>query len=323
MTAATLASNGIAGGNPIPGRTEMISAFGCDLDSTCFGDPPPRVMPSGRLMLTRAPRPILQPFVETLWAIDRTTGVCSEPVQREHVLPTGQMHLAFRLSGGPLRLFEDPADTAGHLVGDAIVGGARVVHYVRDASPARSVGAQLRPGAAEALFGVAADELAGRHWPLADLWGRDVAWMLEQLMEPAMLHQRIDRLESVLAARLSTRRAIHPAVPYAIEQLRATCSIRRIVRASGYSHRTLISLFRRSVGLTPKQYSRVLRFQRVLESVSAPGAPSLADVAMEAGYSDQAHFSREFKAIAGVAPTAYRRASPERPHHLRVDIGRQ
>ena len=278
-------------------------------------------MLSGRLVLTRAPRPILQPFVEMLWGIDATSDSPPALVRREHVLPTGQMHVAFRF-GGPLRLFEDAADTDGHFVGDAVVGGARDVHYIRDVStPACSVGALLRPGAAEALFGVSADELAGRHTPLDDLWGRDVVWMREQLMEPAMLHQRITILESILAARLTTRRAIHPAVPQALEQLRVTSSIRRIVQASGYSHRTLISLFRRSVGLTPKQYVRVLRFQRVLETVSVAEKTSLVDVAMEAGYSDQAHFSREFRAFAGVTPSEYRRESPERPHHLRVDAG--
>lgn len=101
------------------------------------------------LVLTRAPGPILQPFVETLWAVD-AAGEGPGPARREHVLPTGQVHLAFRLAGGPLRLFEDDGDSTGRLVGDAVVGGARDVHYVRDVSPGGcSVGAQLRPGTAE------------------------------------------------------------------------------------------------------------------------------------------------------------------------------
>lgn len=278
---------------------------------------PPGIRP-GCLQLTRAPRPELLPFVTMLWAVD-ASDISPAPARREHVLPTGEMHLALRLSGGPLRLFDDPEDGTGRLVGDAVVGGARVVRYIRHASAGSSVGAQLGPGAAEALFGVSADELAGRHTALEDLWGRDVEWMREQLTEPAMLHLRIDTLEAILAARLSLRRAVHPAVSFTLEQLRRSRSIRRIVRASGYSHRTMVTLFRRSVGLTPKQYSRVLRFQRLLDAVSAAPAPSLIDLAMESGFSDQAHFTREFKAIAGVTPTEYRRASPESPHHLGVD----
>jgi AraC-like DNA-binding protein len=279
---------------------------------------------SGRLVLARAPGPVLQPFVESLWAIDPRCDRALGARRREHVLPTGQMHLAFRLGREPLRLFSNDADEAGRSIGDAVVGGARDVHYIRDVSrPASSVGAQLLPGAAEALFGVHADELAGRHTPLDDLWGGEVDWMREQLMEPAMLHQRIDRLESILIARLSTRRTIHPVVPRTLEQLRATSSIRRIVQNSGYSHRSVMSLFRRSVGLTPKRYWRVLRFQRVLGMVFGPGGVSLADAALEAGYADQAHFSREFKAFTGVTPSEYRRASPEHPHHLRIDAGRR
>jgi AraC-like DNA-binding protein len=274
-------------------------------------------------VLKRAPRPILQPFVGTLWAIGGSSDRSWPPVRREHVLPTGQMHIAFRLSGIGLRLFEDSADNIGHIVGDAVLGGARLAYYARDvAQPACSVGAQLLPGAAEVLFGVHADELSGRHTPLDDLWGREVAWMREQLMETAPIHQRIDRLESMLVARLSMRRAIHPAVMYALDQLRTSRSIRGIVQATGYSHRTLITLFRRSVGLTPKQFRRVLRFQRALERVSAAPASSLAGVAIEAGFSDQAHFSREFRELAGVTPNEYRRASPRLLHHLPLDPGR-
>lgn len=268
------------------------------------------------MVLTRAPRPALQPFVDTLWAIE-PSEVQTGARPREHVLPTGQMHLAIRLSGGPLRLFDRAAEGAGRTVGHAVVGGARAGYYVRDTSqPACSVGAQLRPGAAEALFGMPADELAGRHTPLEHLWGRDVDWIREQLAEPAMLHQRIDRLESILAARLSTRPVLHPAVPYALERLRADARVASVVAATGCSHRTLISLFRRSVGLAPKEYCRVLRFRRALRALSAPGAPPLADVAIEAGFSDQAHFSREFRAFAGVTPTEYRHASPDLPYHL-------
>src|SRR5690606_25162300 len=108
----------------------------------------------------------------------------------------------------------------------------------------------------------------------------------------------------------------NPLVPYAVAQLRTGASVRRVVQASGYSHRTVLTLFRQSVGLTPKAYGRVLRFQRVLEQVSS--ATALAELAIAAGYSDQAHFSREFKAFAGVTPTEYRHSAPERQHHVRV-----
>jgi AraC-like DNA-binding protein len=278
----------------------------------------------------RAPRPALRPFIETLWATDeRPSSFAAVAARREHVLPTGRMHLAVRLSGEPLRLFDNAGDHSGRLVSEAVVGGARDSFYIRDVSqPLCSVGAVLRPGAARALFGVQADELAGRHTPLYDLWGRPVASMRDQLAEIRSLDARLDTFEALLASRLPRVRGLHPAVAQALERLMAeeergsSLAVREIVRQSGYSHRTFISLFERAVGLTPKVYCRVLRFQRALRRVSAETA-SWLDVALAAGYSDQSHFNREFRAFVGVTPSEYRQAAPRFPNHLPVDGARR
>lgn len=282
----------------------------------------------------RAPRPALRPFIETLWATDERASFTSVAACREHVLPTGRMHLAIRLSDEPLRLFDNAGDFSGRLVSEAVVGGARDSFYIRDVSqPLCSVGAVLRPGAARALFGVHADELAGRHTPLDDLWGRSVASMRDRLAEIRSLDARLDAFEALLASRLPRARGLHPAVAQALEQLMdvpaiaadhaedergSSLAVREVVRQSGYSHRTFISLFHRAVGLTPKVYCRVLRFQRALRRVSV-GTASWLDVALAAGYSDQAHFNREFRTFVGVTPTEYRQVAPHFPNHLPVD----
>ena len=274
------------------------------------------------MRLKRLPRPALRPFVETLWVTDETSQLPSVTPRREHVLPTGMMHLVFRLADNPLRLFEDAADAAGEFVGDAVVGGARASFYIRDISrPLCSVGAQLRPGAAQALFGIPADELAGRHTQVEDLWGPSVASMREQLAECAPA-QRLDVFEAMLADRLPAVRGVHPAVARALEQFSSTSNVHDVVTASGYSHRTFIALFLRSVGLTPKLFCRVLRFRRALERVSADHM-SWVDLAGAAGYSDQAHFNREFREFAGVTPGEYRRTSPRFAHHVPIAGGRR
>jgi AraC-like DNA-binding protein len=228
------------------------------------------------------------------------------------------MHLVFRLTDDPLRLFEDSEDTTGRKAGQALVGGARASFYIREASgPLCSVGAQLRPGAAQALFGVPADELAGRHTSLGDLWGGTAASISNCLSESGSLETRLDLLEAELAARLPTVRGLHPAVAEALERFSRTSSIHDVVHDSGYSHRTFISLFVRSVGLTPKRYCRVLRFRRALRRVSS-GHASWIDLAVAAGYSDQAHFNREFREFAGVTPGEYIRAAPQFAHHVGV-----
>jgi AraC-like DNA-binding protein len=238
---------------------------------------------------------------------------------RECVLPTGAMHLAFRLSSQPFRFFNDVEDTAGQAFGHAIVGGARAAPYVREVSgPARSVGALLHPGACNLLFGVTADELAGRHTALDELWGPWVAETRERLLAAGSPAQQLDLFESFLAARLPRVHGLHPAVAHALERFAMTSDVREVVRQTGYSHRRFIALFRQAVGLTPKLYCRVLRFQRTLERMAADPAPALVELALEAGYSDQAHFNREFREFTGLTPEEYRERSPSLPYHVPV-----
>lgn len=270
--------------------------------------------------LTRVPRPSLRPFIQSVWAIDETDSSRSAASGREHVVPTGRMHLVFRLSDAPLHIFDDPDNRDGHRIGTAVVGGARSRFYIRDISqPLCSVGAQLRPGAADVLFGTHASELAERHTALDDLWGGCVASMRDRLGEAASLEERLDVFETLLAERLPAVRALHPAVTQALQQLATATTVYEVVRQSGYSHRQFIMLFSRAVGLTPKTYSRVRRFQLALQGAHASDLGSWADIAAAAGYSDQSHFNREFRECVGVTPAQYRKTAPRFAHHVPVD----
>lgn len=269
------------------------------------------------MFLTRSPRPSLRPFVRTLWATSHPTPPASIPATRERVLPTGDMHLVFRLSDHPLRLLDDVDGASGHTIGHAVVGGARASFYVREvANPAWSVGAQLGPGAAELLFGMPAGKLADRHIPLDDLWGRSAERVREQLFEARHPERQLDLLESLLAARLPTVRGLHPAVAQALAQFRTAPDVRAAVDATGYSHRRFTALFREGVGMTPKRFCRVLRFQRVLGRVAEDPTAAWADLALDAGYSDQSHFNREFREFAGITPGEYRSVAPRHSHHV-------
>jgi len=271
------------------------------------------------MLLKRPPSFSLRPFVKTLWVTNQTSLQRRPGPAREHVLPTGNMHLVFRLSDQPLRLFDDAEDATGHLLGRALVGGVRSTFYLREISePVWSVGAQLLPGASELLFGVPASELAQHHTLLDDLWGRSASLAREQLLEAGSPDRQIEVFESLLAARLPAVRGLHPAIAQALEQFWTTDDVRKVVMSSGYSHRRFIALFRHAVGLTPKLYCRVLRFQKALRRVAANPSPSWVDLAMAAGYSDQPHFTREFRDFAGVTPEQYRKVSPSFSHHVPV-----
>ncbi len=76
--------------------------------------------------------------------------------------------------------------------------------------------------------------------------------------------------------------------------------IGRLVTELGCSRRHLSSRFKEEIGITPKAYARVLRFERAMKRLLAGEEPG--DVAFACGYADQPHFNREFLAMAGVPP---------------------
>jgi AraC-like DNA-binding protein len=150
----------------------------------------------------------------------------------------------------------------------------------------QSVGVSFHPTVAQALFGYTAEELAGRHIPLEDLWSRlAVAELREHLHEAPTREAQIDILKRAIAKRLPRLRGIHPAVAAALERFRVTSNIAAVVRDTGYSHRTVAEQFRRTMGIGPKAYLRVARMRRLLGRI---GHAPWSDLAADAGFSDQA-----------------------------------
>lgn len=269
------------------------------------------------MMLCRPPLPALRPFVQLIWASDETNDLGAARADRERVLPTGTMHLVFRISDSPLRLYDDEDAPVARTIGHAIVGGARAGYYVRDIStPARSVGAMLQPGASQLVVGVPSGELAERHTPLEDLWGRAADEARERLAEVASPTDQLGLFESILLARMPRLRGLHPAIADALARLATNATVTDVVKHSGYSHRCFLDMFRSAVGLAPKRFGRVIRFQRAVDTMLADRGASLTDVAFAAGYSDQPHFTRDFREFAGVSPGDYRGLAPVSGNHV-------
>jgi AraC-like DNA-binding protein len=231
------------------------------------------------------------------------------------------MHLVFRWSEQPLVVRYDAENKNPIQLSDSLIGGARENSYLRQLSErSHSVGALLLPGTATLLFGVRADELSERHTALEDLWSkREVAELRERLAEADDAEARVHILEVALLRRLPQVHGLHPAVAEALSKLARRAPVKSVVEESGYSHRRLLSLFRDAVGLSPKVFARLTRLQRALEHISCGTCPSLAEVAVHAGYADQSHFTREFRRIAGVSPRYYRITCSGGSNHVPVN----
>ncbi|HEV7369522.1 AraC family transcriptional regulator [Arenibaculum sp.] len=270
------------------------------------------------MILQRPPGPALRPFVSILWAKDASPAAPGH--ERELILPKGAMHVAIRLRAKPLRLFASPGDVHGQVVGACVLNGVRLGAYAKEnADSAASVGAMLRPGAADLLSNTPAGALAGRHTRLEDLWpAHTLADACERLEAARSLEHRLAILEDVLASRLPALRGTDPLVVHALARFDAGASVGDVVAESGFSHRHVVRVFTEAVGAAPKAYMRLGRFNRTLELLRGAEIVSLADVATAAGYADQSHMTREFRDFAGMSPGRYLRTGCEWPHHVPV-----
>jgi AraC-like DNA-binding protein len=274
------------------------------------------------MFVQREPSAALRPFVAMTWAQRAPTPQERELLQLsalpaigalEHVLPTGAVHVVFRLGSSPLRVL-DARGRETRVVG-AVVGGPRASAYLKDVSRADDlVGVQLRVGAAALIFPGSALALADAHTPLDALWGPDAERLRAQLAEEPSLVRRLDRLEAALLAR-ARHVTLRRELACAVALLARGRSLADACRAANLHERRFRDVFTDSVGLAPKTFARVARLGRALGALVDP-KPSLASIALEAGYSDQAHLQREMKAITGLTPAVYRSRRPRHPHHV-------
>jgi AraC-like DNA-binding protein len=221
----------------------------------------------------QAPPEALAGIVACTW--ERTVAA----PHRQDVVPDGCVDLIW-LAGR--RLIVAGPDTGPHP--QALAAGAR------------TVGVRLKPGAAGAVLGVAAAELRDGRVGLEAVWadaGRRLEAALEDGVEPraallgavAARHARPDPLVAAATAALA----------------RPDARVAELADALAISERQLRRRFEAAVGYGPKTLARVLRFQRLIRLAPAP----LAELAVSAGYADQAHMTAEVTRLAGRSPVRF------------------
>ncbi len=150
-------------------------------------------------------------------------------------------------------------------------------------------------------------ELSNRTVALGDVVP-ETNQLIERLQDTTSWARRFELVEEFLACRLESSRPPAREVEWSWEELRRTSGsapISHLADELGWSHRRLISRFREQVGLAPKTVARVMRFDRAARALRSP-ASGLAEVAFDSGYFDQAHMNREFQALGGTTPRAFR-----------------
>ncbi len=262
----------------------------------------------------RTPSPALAEFVESLWWF---TGELAHA--RERIVPDGAMGLLVNLDEDELRSYHGDELASVERVTGAALCGAWGHSFGIDTAEQRCIaGVSFKPGGAAPFFHAPASETAEQHVALEALWGRGARSVRERLLEAESPEAALETLESLLLSHLARPLAPDPALRFAVAALERGAAVGAVQERLGLAPKRFIARFRNGVGLTPKRFARVRRFQRVLESLPPDGRVDWCDVAARCGYFDQAHLIRDFRELAGMTPTEYRPHAPDRRDHVAV-----
>lgn len=247
----------------------------------------------------------LADFVDFLWLSD----LYIQPHPTELVLPTGSVDVVIDLAAaGECR---------------SVVCGIQSRAVRLDTSePLSLIGARFKPGAALALLGMPAGELHNHAVSPETVWGQEAARLSDQLHVMKNPLRRFQALEGFLADQLLGKSRPSDAVQYAIKTIhrsRRPVSVRQLTQQGGMSAARFSTLFRDEVGLTPKSYSKLVRFLRAIASIGSATAVDWTTIALDCDYCDQAHFNHDFREFSGMAPSDYLLHRTKHPNHVRAN----
>jgi len=201
---------------------------------------------------------------------------------------------------------DDDPGAAGERHGSFVAGLDDRAGFAEHPGEARCVQVDLTPLGARALLATPMHELARRVVPLDALLGAEAPRLAERLAAAPGSAARFALLDAALRARAARARAPRPDVAWAWRRLTEThggVRVEALAAELGCSRRHLAARFRDEVGLPPKRLARLLRFRRAARLLQAADGPELAAIAAACGYADQAHFTRDVRAFAGITPS--------------------
>ena len=143
----------------------------------------------------------------------------------------------------------------------------------------------------------------------ADLvWGSEFGRLREKLVETKDLGARFLILENFLITKFVSKMELNPCVEFAVREMAERPDALNIARMNdkiGYSQKHFTEMFRKQVGVNPKAYLKIMRFQKAVRTIDASDDIDWGAVALKCGFYDQAHFINDFKHFSGFTPEQY------------------
>jgi AraC-like DNA-binding protein len=204
---------------------------------------------------------------------------------------------------------EDPnsfSNKDGHKLPHLFLHGLTKSHSHKTATGTyRNIVVYFQSNALKSIFGLDACEFTDSYVDLNDALKNDLT---DQLLDENETDKRIEILSAFIYRQIDKNKfRQNEKTSYAISKINAqsTDSLLNIRSALGLSERTIERIFKTDIGVSPKMFFRICRFQAALDDLRERSFSSLTELAYQHSYADQSHFIREFNEFAGVTPKQF------------------
>jgi AraC-like DNA-binding protein len=240
----------------------------------------------------------------------------------DRFLPNGDTEILISFHDAPQHIYDN------HTLGEiqacrhAWASGLRTAPItIPSGSGAAMMVIAFKKGRAAPFFPFPMSEIADRVVDADLVWGRDFGYLREQLLATKSVNMRFQVVEEFLLGKFRSRLAINPCVAFAVREMTnqpEQISIAGMNKRIGYSQKHFTELFRRHVGVTPKSYLKIMRFQRAVQTIDSAESIDWSRISHDCGFYDQAHFIHDFKGFSGFTPEQYARIQTSYQNYLPV-----
>jgi AraC-like DNA-binding protein len=264
----------------------------------------------------------LNHFIENLIFFD---GMIA-PHHLDRFLPDGNTEFIIDLTERPQHIYDNETLREIQTCRYAWVSGVRTQPItIPGGTGSRMLIVAFKRGRAHPFYRFPMDEISDTVEAADLVFGRYFCDLREQLLAVNTVSRMFQLVERFLLRKAEdailedggTR-----CIEYAVSRMVHHPSLRCLHQLSdeiGYSQKHFIDLFRQQVGVTPKQYLKIMRFQKAICAIERKPSIRWSNIALESGYYDQAHFIRDFKHFSGFTPNEYLNRKSDTLNYVPVD----
>ena len=245
--------------------------------------------------------------------------------QMDRFLPDGNTELIINLTEKPQYIYDNETLKEIQTCRNAWVSGVRTRPItIPSGKGSKMLIVAFQKGKAHPFYPLPMNALTDFVVEADLVFGRCIANLREQLLATSSIDRMFRLVEKFLlqqAGYALSPGSAYRCVEYAVASIASQpdrLGLQQLSHQIGYSQKHFISLFKEHVGVTPKQYLKIMRFQRAIQEIENDATRDWSDVAVQNGFYDQAHFINEFRHFSGFTPGEYVKRKSESLNYIPV-----